>query len=52
MDDHGSWLELACRVSNGVGLLVFGADHPDTNPTLLFNCLGAADRPNLGKNKP
>ena len=26
-------------------MLVFVADHPDTNHTLRFNCLGFADRP-------
>ena len=51
MNDHTTWLELAYRLPGGVGLLVFVADHPDTNPTLLFNCLGAADRPDLEKNK-
>lgn len=52
MNDHGLYLELAYRLSDGVGLLVLVADHPDTNQTLLFNCLGAADRLNPGKNKP
>lgn len=45
MNDHGSWLELAYVLTDDFGLLVFVPDHPDTNPTLLFNCLAVADRP-------
>lgn len=45
MNDHGSWLELAYVLTDEFGLLVFVPDHPDTNPTLLFNCLAVADRP-------
>ena len=52
MNDHGAYLELGYRLPDGVGLLVLVADHPDTSPTLLFNCLGAADRPHREKNKP
>lgn len=44
-NDHGSWFELAYVLTDDFGMLVFVADHPDTNPTLLFNCLGVADRP-------
>lgn len=51
MTDHGAHLELGYRLPDGVGLLVFVADHPDTNPTLRFNCLAVADRPDLEKNK-
>ncbi|ALJ09845.1 hypothetical protein [Brevundimonas sp. DS20] len=44
MNDHGSWFELAYVLTDDFGMLVFVADHPDTNPTLLFNCHGVADR--------
>lgn len=45
MNDHGSWFELAYVLTDdGFGVLVFVADHPDVNDTLLFNCRGAADR--------
>lgn len=44
MNDHGSWFELCYVLTDEFGLLVFVADHPDTNPTLLFNCLAVADR--------
>lgn len=46
MNDHGSWFELAYVFSDdGYGLLVFVADHPETNETLRFNLLGVAGRP-------
>lgn len=45
MNDHGSWFELAYVLTDDFGMLVFVADHPDTNDTLRFNCLGVADRP-------
>ncbi len=45
MNDHGSWFELAYVLTDDFGLLVFVADHPDTNATLLFNCHAFADRP-------
>lgn len=45
MNDHGSWFELAYVLTDDFGMLVFVADHPDTNDTLRFNCLGFADRP-------
>lgn len=45
MNDHGSWLELAYVLTDDFGMLVFVADHPDTNRTLRFNCLGFANRP-------
>ena len=45
MNDHGSWFELAYVLTDDFGMLVFVADHPDTNHTLRFNCLGVADRP-------
>lgn len=45
MNDHGSWFELAYILTDDFGLLVFVADHSDTNPTLRFNCLAFADRP-------
>ena len=44
-NDHGSWFELAYVLTDDFGMLVFVADHPDTNSTLRFNCLGFADRP-------
>lgn len=44
-NDHGSYWELAYVITDDFGMLVFVADHPDTNPTLRFNCLGFADRP-------
>lgn len=45
MNDHGSWFELAYVLTDDFGMLVFVADHPETNDTLRFNCLGFADRP-------
>jgi hypothetical protein len=45
MNDHGSWFELAYVLTDDFGLLVFVADDPATNHTLLFNCHGFADRP-------
>ena len=45
MNDHGSWFELAYVLTDDFGMLVFVADHPDTNFTLRFNCLGIAGRP-------
>ena len=45
LNDHGSWFELAYVLTDDFGLLVFVADHPDTNHTLRFNCLGVANRP-------
>ncbi|WP_312404516.1 hypothetical protein [Brevundimonas sp.] len=44
-NDHGSWFELAYVLTDDFGLLVLVSDHPDTNHTLRFNCLGVADRP-------
>ena len=44
-NDHASWFELAYVLTDDFGMLVFVADHPDTNDTLRFNCLGFADRP-------
>ena len=45
MNDHGSWFELAYILTDDFGMLVFVADHPDTNHTLRSNCLGFANRP-------
>jgi hypothetical protein len=45
MNDHGSGFELAFVLTDDFGMLVFVADHPDTNDTLRFNCLGVANRP-------
>lgn len=45
MNDHGAWFELAYVLTDDFGMLVFVADHPDTNATLLFNCHGVAGRP-------
>lgn len=44
MNDHGSWFELAYVLADDFGMLVFVADHPDTNYVLRFNCLGFANR--------
>lgn len=44
-NDHGSWFDLAYVLTDDFGLLVLVSDHPDTNHTLRFNCLGFADRP-------
>lgn len=44
LNDHGAWFELAYVLTDDFGLLIFVADHPDTNATLLFNCHGFADR--------
>jgi hypothetical protein len=49
MNDHGSWFELAYILTDDFGMLVFVPDHPDTNDTLRFNCLGVADRPAADK---
>ncbi|VTO19762.1 hypothetical protein [Brevundimonas vancanneytii] len=46
-NDHGSWFELAYVLTDDFGMLVFVADHPDTNHTLRFNCLGFANRPSI-----
>ena len=43
-NDHGRWFELCYVLTDDFGMLVFVADHPDTNDTLRFNCLGYADR--------
>jgi len=45
MNDHGPWFELAYVLTDEFGMLVFVADHPDTNYVLRFNCLAVADRP-------
>jgi hypothetical protein len=45
MNDHGSWFELAYVLTDEFGMLVFVADHPDTNYVLRFNCLAVAGRP-------
>jgi len=44
MNDHGSWFELAYVLTDDFAMLVFVADHPDTNLILRFNLLGVADR--------
>lgn len=49
--DHGRWFELAYIITEDFGLLVFVADDPGTNSTLLFNCLAVADRPSVQENK-
>ena len=46
-NDHGLWFELAYVLTDDFGMLVFVADHPDTNHTLRFNCLGFANRPSI-----
>lgn len=45
MEDHGAYFELAYIFTDDFGMLVFVADHPDTNHTLRFNLLGVANRP-------
>ncbi|KQS57308.1 hypothetical protein ASG17_00810 [Brevundimonas sp. Leaf363] len=45
VQDHGTWFELAYVLTDDFGMLVFVADHPDTNHTLRFICLGVSDRP-------
>ena len=47
MNDHDAWFELAYVLTDDFGMLVFVADHPDTNATLLFNCHGVASRSSL-----
>lgn len=44
-NDHGSWFELAYVLTDDFGMLVFVPDHPETDDTLRFNCLGVAGRP-------
>lgn len=51
MEDHGSWFELAYVLTDDCGMIVFVADHPDTNFNLHFYCLGLAERPNSKENK-
>jgi hypothetical protein len=51
-NDHGSWFELCYVLTDDFGLLVFVADQPGVNETLLFNCRGVANRPNPLENKP
>ena len=47
MNDHeqAGYFELAYVLTDDFGLLIFVADHPDTNHTLRFNCHGYANRP-------
>lgn len=52
MNDHGAWFELAYVLTDDFGMLVFVADHPDTNATLLFNCHGVAGRPSPNASNP
>ena len=49
MNDHGSWFELAYVLTDDFGMLVFVADHPDTNHTLRFNCLCFANRTSIAE---
>ncbi len=49
MNDHGSWFELAYILTDDFGMLVLVPDHPDTNLTLRFNCLGVANRPSVNQ---
>lgn len=44
-NDHGAWFELAYVLTDDFGMLVFVPDHPETDHTLHFNCLGVANRP-------
>jgi hypothetical protein len=50
-NDHGSWFELCYVLTDDFGMLVFVADQPGVNDTLLFNCRGVANRPNPLENK-
>lgn len=47
MNDHeqAGYFELCYVLTDDFGMLVFVADHPDTNHTLRFNCHGYANRP-------
>lgn len=51
MEDHGSWFELAYALTDDLGMIIFVADHADTDFTLRFNCLSVADRSNPNENK-
>jgi hypothetical protein len=51
-NDHGSWFELCYVLTDDFGMLVFVADQPGVNDTLLFNCRGVANRPGPLENKP
>lgn len=51
MNDHGAYFELCYVLTDDFGMLVFVADHPDTNPTLRFNCHGYANRPAATESK-
>lgn len=44
MKDHGAYFELTYLLPDRQ-LIVLVADHPETDPTLLFNCHAFADRP-------
>ena len=52
MNDHGFYFEICYVLTDDFGLLVFVADHPDTNYTLRFNLLAVANRPVPLENKP
>ena len=52
MEDHGAWFELAFALHDDLGLIIYVADHPDTDYTLRFNLLGVANRPGPLENKP
>jgi hypothetical protein len=49
--DHGPVFELAYVLTDDFGMLVFVADQPGVNDTLLFNCRGVANRPGPLENK-
>ncbi len=51
MNDHGTYFEICYVLTDDFGLLVFVADHPDTNYTLRFNLLAVANRPGPLENK-
>lgn len=51
MNDHGSWFELCYVLTDDFGMLVFVADQPGVDDTLLFNCRGVANRPVSLENK-
>lgn len=44
LHDHVAYFELTYLLRDRQ-LIVFVTDHPGTDPTLLFNCHGFADRP-------
>ncbi len=52
LEDHGAWFELAYVLTDDLGLLVFVADQPQTNHSLLYICHACSDRHDHAENKP